>query len=76
MVFNRKPCGFSIELHSKNHLDIVSLLDKDCKGVVIEGSLGPLQDVDFLDGTVLVIKCKNGIIRIDLTLNEFLSFQK
>ena len=36
MTVKMKPCGFSIDLVSKEYLDIVSIIDKGSKGVTIE----------------------------------------
>ena len=76
MVVKRKPCGFSIDLVSKEYLDIVSILDKGGKGVTIEGSLGRFLGVEFMDGSVLVIMCENGVLRVDLSLDDIRSFEK
>lgn len=72
----RRPCGFSIDLVSKEYLDIVSIIDKGSKGVTIEGSLGRLLGVEFMDGSVLVVMCENGVLRVDLSLDDIRSFQK
>ena len=76
MTDKRKPCGFSIDLVSKEHLDIVSIIDKGSKGVTIEGSLGTLQKIEFIDGSVLVIMCENGVLRLDLSLDDIKLFKK
>ena len=71
-----RDCGFSIDIVSKEFLDTISMLDTGSKGVTIEGSLGELQNIVFLDGSVLVITCENGVFRIDLTLDDFRLFVK
>ena len=76
MVVKRKSCGFSIDLVSKEYLDIVSIIEKGGKGVTIEGSLGRLQGVEFMDGSVLVIMCENGVLRVDLSPDDISSFEK
>ena len=76
MVVKRKSCGFSIDLVSKEHLDIVSIIEKGGKGVTIEGSLGKLQGVEFVDGSVLVVMCENGVLRVDLSPDDISSFEK
>ena len=76
MTDKRKPCGFSIDLVSKEHLDIVSIIDKGSKSVTIEGSLGILQKVEFMDGSVLVVMCENGVLRVDLSLADIKLFKK
>ena len=76
MTDKRKPCGFSIDLVSKEHLDIVSIIDKGSKGVTIEGSLGMLEKIEFIDGSVLVVMCENGVLRLDLSLDDIKLFKK
>jgi len=76
MTEKRKPCGFSIDLVSKEYLDIVSIIEKGGKGVTIEGSLGRLLRVEFMDGSVLVVMCENGVLRVDLSLDDIRSFEK
>ena len=76
MRVKRKPCGFSIDLVSKEYLDIVSIIEKGSKGVTIEGTLGSLQGVEFMDGSVLVINCENGVLRVDLSPDDIRSLKK
>ena len=76
MTEKRKPCGFSIDLVSKEYLDIVSIIEKGGKGVTIEGSLGRLLGVEFMDGSVLVVIFENGVLRVDLSLDDIRSFEK
>ena len=76
MTEKRKPCGFSIDLVSKEYLDIGSIIEKGGKGVTIEGSLGRLLGVEFMDGSVLVVICENGVLRVDLSLDDIRSFEK
>jgi hypothetical protein len=40
------------------------------KGVLIEGTLGNLKRADFIDGVVLEVTGKNGVLRVDLAREE------
>jgi len=43
------------------------------KGLLVEGNLGVISDVEFQGGTVMVITGTNGIIRLDITPSFLLS---
>ena len=61
---------FSIELRSKNHLGLT--LPKGTENlVVIEGTLGNLLTLEFVEGAMLEIKGSNGVIRMDMTESEW-----
>jgi hypothetical protein len=61
---------FSIELRSKNHLGLN--LPKDVENlVVIEGTLGILQTLEFVEGVMLEIKGSGGVFRTDITETEW-----
>ncbi len=62
--------SFSIEMASKNHMNRVSVSNKLNGEVVFEGKLGGLVGVELIEGIVLEITGKNGVIRIDLTEKE------
>ena len=74
-MVKRRLCGFSIDMVSKNSLDIVSISEKKGK-VLIEGRLGELKEVDFLDESVLVATYSEGVLRLDIDLAEIFSFTK
>jgi hypothetical protein len=61
---------FSIELKSKEHVKSLSLADDDRDNVLIEGFLGKLTDVSFIEGLMLAIEGTNGILRMDLSEKE------
>ena len=69
----RGPSGFSIELVSKNFLDVVSISEKGDK-VLIEGRLGELENIDFLDDSVLIASYSKGVLRLDVELSDILSY--
>jgi len=57
--------SFSVELNSKDHVKLVAL-DDDQNKTLIEGFLGELIELNFVEGALLEIKGSNGIFRIDL----------
>jgi hypothetical protein len=59
---------FTIELRSKGDVKNVSL-DENEK-VVIEGSLGKFQRAQFVDDLVLEVIGSNGVLRVDLGVND------
>lgn len=67
---NTKETGFSIELQSKKHLKKMNLANEKSECVVIEGTLGKLQQIRFDEDIVLVVIGSNGVLRIDLTEAE------
>jgi len=71
----RRQNGFSIDMVSKNFLDVVSIREKGEK-VLIEGRLGELQKIDFLDNSVLVASYSEGVLRLDIDLVDILSLIK
>lgn len=54
-----------MELNSKDHVKLVAL-DDDQNKTLIEGFLGELIELNFVEGALLEIKGSNGIFRIDL----------
>ena len=68
----KKQNGFSIELVSKNFLDVVSISEKGDK-VLIEGRLGELEEISFLDESVLIASYSEGVLRLDIELSDIKS---
>ena len=66
---------FSIELRSKNHLGLN--LPKDVENlVVIEGTLGNLQTLEFVEGVMLEIRGSGGVLRMDITETKWNHLRK
>ena len=71
MVKNEKTCsngkenGFSVEMRSRDHLDAI-LFSEDTRGVLIEGTLGELEELGLFEETVLVVKGTKGTLMVDL----------
>jgi hypothetical protein len=58
--------GFSVELKRKNHVRSISISNTDREGVLLEGTIGQIEELDILEGTVLQIKGTHGTIMVDL----------
>lgn len=59
---------FSIELTSKHKLSIISTDDNG--GAVIEGTLGKLQRVSFVEPEILEVKGSYGVLRLHVSRNR------
>jgi hypothetical protein len=55
---------------SKNHIDTISMSNEPKTEVMIEGELGGLIQIEFIEGIILQITGDNGVFRIDLTEKE------
>jgi hypothetical protein len=66
-----KEHAFSIELKSKQYLKEIILLNRIRNNVLIEGVLGELVKLRFLEDVMLEIAAINGTLRIDLRREEF-----
>ena len=71
-----KECSFSVVLASRSNLIGLVLNGERGKGVTLNGSLGEIIDIEFLDASVMVITGKNGVIRLDLTQNTLQNMLK
>jgi len=58
--------GFSVELKRKNHVRSISISNSDREGVLLEGTIGQIEELDILEGAVLQIKGTHGTIMVDL----------
>ena len=63
---NEKENGFSVEMRSRDHLDAI-LFSEDTRGVLIEGTLGELEELGLFEEAVLVVKGTKGTLMVDLT---------
>lgn len=65
--------AFSIELKSEDDIKMV-VCSKDSEvTVLLESSLGELEKITFIEGRMLKIKGTNGILRMDLRVEELRS---
>lgn len=65
-----KKHAFSIDLKSKEHVKHVAMSNDSEDKVLIEGFLGELEEVSFIEGAMLEIKGINGTLRMDLREEE------
>ena len=63
--------AFSIEMQSKESIKRVTMSNEAGDKLLIEGILGELQEVNFVEDAMIEIKGANGILRIDLKEEEF-----
>ncbi|MCW4012538.1 MAG: hypothetical protein NWF07_06035 [Candidatus Bathyarchaeota archaeon] len=75
MKEKRRQNGFSIDMVSKNYIDVLSISEKGEK-VLIEGRLGELKETDFLDNSVLVTSYSNGVLRLDIDIHDIIALTK
>jgi len=61
---------FSVELQSKANVKSVTMPNGGIDNVLIEGTIGRLQQAKFVDGVVLEVLCDKGVLRINLTQDE------
>ena len=64
---NTKETGFSIELQSKEYLKTMKMANGKSECVLVEGTLGNLEQTRFDEDIVLEVIGTKGILRIDLT---------
>ena len=55
---------------SKSHVDTISMSNEPKREVLIEGELGEIVKIEFIEGIILQITGDNGVFRIDLTEKE------
>ncbi len=61
---------FSIELKSKDYLKSIELANQVDYKVLIEGFLGELEALCFIDGVMLEIHGSKGTLRMDFSVKE------
>ena len=62
--------SFSIEMKSKRWVKRISYLDEGLGDVFFEGFLGPLKNLAIVEGVMLEIEGKNGVLKLDITKQE------
>lgn len=62
--------AFSVELNSKNNVKLVTIADNKRDRVLIEGFLGTILELNFLEDSLLEIRGFNGTLRLDLHLDD------
>ena len=61
---------FSVELKSKANLKNVTMMNGTRDSVLVEGTIGKLVQASFVEGVILEIIGKKGILRINLQESE------
>jgi len=61
--------SFSIELDSGSDLKRVSI-PNGTQRLLVEGSIGALKRVEFVENSVLEVTGSNGILRVDLAMED------
>lgn len=64
--------AFSIELKNKECLKQITMLNEARDYVLIEGFLGELTELHFVEDVMLEIMAVNGVLRMDLGKREFI----
>jgi hypothetical protein len=62
--------SFSIEMKSERCVRRMTFLDKDNGKVFFEGFLGELKNVVMVEGVILEIEGRNGVLKLDITRQE------
>jgi hypothetical protein len=62
--------SFSIEMKSEHCVKRMSFLDKENGKVFFEGFLGELKNVAIVEGVMLEIEGRNGVLKLDITQQE------
>jgi hypothetical protein len=62
--------SFSIELKSKEHVKNITLTNQIQNRILIEGSLGELEEITLIEGRVIELKGANGTLRLDICEDE------
>jgi hypothetical protein len=61
---------FSIELESKDCVKQVTILSNPTRKVVVEGFLGEIEKMGFVEGVLLEIRGTKGTLKMDLKEKE------
>ena len=62
--------SFSVEMKSERCVRRMSFLDKENGKVFFEGFLGELKNVVMVEGVMLEIEGRNGVLKLDITQQE------
>ena len=65
---------FSIEMKSKKNVHRLSVSNGSHEGVLFSGDLGKLINLVFIEKSVFEIRGSFGILRIDLSEDDFRNF--
>lgn len=62
--------GLSVEMKQRKHVKTMMFTDEVGGDVLFEGNLGQLIELSMVDESVLEVRGANGILRVDITLEE------
>ena len=57
-------------MKQRHHIKTMMLTAESGEGVLFEGILGKIIELSMLDDRVLEMRCRNGILRVDIALEE------
>ena len=63
--------SFSVEMKSKTHLHQVTIPREDRGEVLLEGELGEIDEIEFVEGRVMEIRGSYGVLRLDICKETF-----
>jgi hypothetical protein len=66
---NGKENGFSVEMKSRENVDAISF-SGNTDGVLIEGTLGKLEELGMFEEAVLIVEGTKGTLSVDLTPDD------
>lgn len=58
-----------MEMKSRENVDAITF-SEDARGVLIEGTLGELEELEMFEGAVLVVEGTKGTLRVDLAPDD------
>jgi hypothetical protein len=64
-----KENGFSVEMSSLDDVDAISFSENTGR-VLVEGTLGEIEELEICEGTVLIVEGSKGTLRVDLTPDD------
>lgn len=70
MIKKAEEHSFSIEMKTEHCVKKMSFLDEENSHVFFEGFLGKLQNIAMVEGVMLEIEGKNGVLKLDITQQE------
>lgn len=62
--------GVSVEIKQRRYIKNITISDQGWDQVLFEGNLGKLVELTIDDCSVLEVRGVNGVLRIDITLEE------
>jgi len=65
-----KEHSFSVEMKSERCVRKISFLDEENGHVFFEGFLGDLESIALVEGVMLEIEGRNGVLKLDITRHE------